>query len=503
MARPTHEHPHAFTDWHPREREGLVVASRRNFLKLGLAGLAGLSLPALLQARTRAAESGRSIGGRKAVILLWMAGGPSQIDTLDPKPDRPLENRGPFGVIQTRLPGVLVCEHLPKLASQLDHFSILRSIDASGSNHEPNRVFQTGFKAAAPRVSPAGKNYPAIGSAIAKFRGANAPGVPPYVAFRTGITHIADAGHLGPKYNPFIANDAAKLPIYSNVGVDTGQKTSGGFFQLPDGLSHDRLHDRRHLLSDLDLLRREIDRDPRFSALDDFHQQAVELLIGPQARSAFDLEREPADVKDRYGPHLWAQQILLARRLVEAGVAFVTLDLSYHPASGTWDNHGDNIPPYGGISKGLKPLLPLFDHLITTLVDDLDRARPDRRRAGHRHGRVRPHAHDRHPGQHRRPQPLARPSCRPSRRRRPPARPGRSAPSEADGGHIKSRPITPGDLAATIYRHMGVPLDTMYTDPLNRPLPLVDHGEPIHRTVLILVGASCPRRRTNILLSIQ
>ena len=102
--------------------------------------------------------------------------------------------------------------------------------------------------------------------------------------------------------------------------------------------------------------------------MDRYGQEAVEMLVGRRAQDAFDLSREPEAVRDRYGKHLWCQQALLARRLVEAGVAFVTIDLSYHPASGTWDTHGDNIPPYGGISRGLKPLLPLFDHLITTLV---------------------------------------------------------------------------------------------------------------------------------------
>src|SRR5207253_5262647 len=101
-------------------------------------------------------------------------------------------------------------------------------------------------------------------------------------------------------------------------------------------------------------------------------QQALERIAGGRAQAAFDLAREPAAVRARYGRHLWCQQALLARRLVEAGVSFVTLDLSYHAASGTWDTHGDNIPPYGGISKGLGPLLPLFDHLVTTLVGDLE-----------------------------------------------------------------------------------------------------------------------------------
>ena len=112
-----------------------------------------------------------------------MAGGPSQIDTWDPKPDRPLQNRGPFGVIPTKLPGTFLCEHLPKQAAMLDKFTILRSVDATHSNHEPNKVFQTANVAAEPRINPAAEMYPAIGSIVAKMRGANQPGMPPYVAF--------------------------------------------------------------------------------------------------------------------------------------------------------------------------------------------------------------------------------------------------------------------------------------------------------------------------------
>jgi hypothetical protein len=447
-------------------------------LKASLAGLAGLSLPNLLRRRAEAADAGRPIPGRKAVILLWMAGGPSQIDTWDPKPDRPLENRGPFGVIPTKLPGVLVCEHLPKQAAMLDKFTIIRSVDAQFSNHEPNTVFQTGNRLAAPRVNPNGAMYPAIGSLIAKLHGANAPGMPPYVAFQTGRSHIAYGGYLGGEYDPFIANRASKLPIYTDVGVDTGRITGADFFHLPSGLSHERLRDRRALLSDLDALRRRLDRSESLATMDRYGEQAVEMLVGPRARAAFDLDREDPKVRDRYGKHLWCQQALLARRMVESGVAFVTLDLSYHPASGTWDNHGDNIPPYGGISKGLKPLLPLFDHLLTTLVVDLEsrgllddvlviamgefgrtpqlgtQGSTDGRNhwtsimsmclagGGLRHGQV-------------------------------------IGSSESDGGHIKDRPVTPADLAATIYQHMGVPLDATYNDPNDRPIYIVDHGAPI------------------------
>ncbi|MDB5350068.1 MAG: hypothetical protein JWN86_1315 [Planctomycetota bacterium] len=444
-------------------------------LKASMAGLAGLSLPGLLRDRARA-DGPRS--SNKAVILLWMAGGPSHIDTWDPKPGRSTQNRGPFDVIPTKLPGVFFCEHLPKQAAMLDKFTIIRSVDARFSNHEPNRVFQTANREAEPRLSPSGDMYPAIGSIVAKHHGANRAAIPPYVAFQTSRSHIAHGGYLGTRFDPFIANRAAKLPIYTDVGVDTGRTTEADFFRLPGELSQSRLLDRRALLTDLDGLRRRIGRSESIEALDRYGHEAVELLIGRRAQEAFNLSSEPQATRDRYGKHLWCQQALLARRLVEAGVAFVTIDLSYHSASGTWDTHGDNIPPYGGISKGLKPLLPLFDHLITTLVADLDqRGRLDDvlviamgefgrtpmmgtqgssdgrdhwpvvmsmslAGGGLRHGQV-------------------------------------IGATDADGGHIKDRPVTPGDLAATIYRHMGVPLETTYLDTTGRPRWIIEDGSPI------------------------
>src|SRR5262249_5399299 len=141
--RTQHGHRHAFSGLNALTREGLVVPSRRNMLKAGLAGLFGLSLPDLLRHRALASEAGRPIPGNTAAILLWIARGPSHIDTWDPKPDRPPQNRGPFGVIPSRLPGVSLCEHLPRQAAMLDQFTIIRSVDARHSNHEPNKVFQT------------------------------------------------------------------------------------------------------------------------------------------------------------------------------------------------------------------------------------------------------------------------------------------------------------------------------------------------------------------------
>ncbi|MFN9951640.1 MAG: DUF1501 domain-containing protein, partial [bacterium] len=160
-------------------------------------------------------------------------------------------------------------------------------------------------------------------------------------------SHLAFAGYLGKQYDPFICDKATVLPIYTNVGRDTGQVAGGDLFQMPSGLSQSRLHDRLSLLQQFDVLKAGLDQDGSMDALGAYQRQAVDLLLGDRARAAFDLEREAPEVRARYGNHLWCQQALIARRLVEAGTAFVTLDLSYHTASGTWDTHGDNIPPYG------------------------------------------------------------------------------------------------------------------------------------------------------------
>lgn len=453
---------HAFTGFHPRVREGLTVRSRRGLLKAGLAGLAGLSLPDLLRYRAQAAATGRPMGSHKSVILLWMAGGPSHIDTWDPKPDAPLEIRGPFATIPTKLAGVRLCEHYPRQAAMMDRITLIRSMVCRGSNHQPNQVMQTANPDCEPRTNPAAKHYPAIGSFVAKHHGANAPQVPAYVALNVkDRTHIAWGGYLGKRHDPFLGDKALDL------------------FKLPRGLTMERLESRRSLHEQMDTLRSDIDLAGSMEGLDAFGQQAFDLVAGAKAQAAFDLGREPARVVERYGPHDWARQALLARRLVEAGVSFVTIDLSNHSASGTWDTHGDNIPPYGGISKGLKPLLPVFDHLFATLVSDLGerglldevlviamgefgrtptigtQGSTDGRNhwpvvssvmlagGGFRHGQV-------------------------------------IGQTEWDAGDVKERPVTPQDLAATIYHHFGIPLNTTYEDFTGRPnLMVMNGGRPI------------------------
>lgn len=460
----THSHANAFSDFHGTLREGVALTDRRGMIKAGMAGMAGLSLPGLLQAREFAKKSGSSVGSHKSVILLWMAGGPSHIDTLDPKPYLPENRRGPFGSIPTTLPGVHVCEHLPKYAKLTDKLTIIRSVDARGSNHQPNQVMQTGNRAAAPRANREGKMYPAISSVVGQRYGANQSGLPPSVHLNVrDKTHFAWGGWLGKQHDPFVGDNPAKL------------------FQLPGDISINRLDDRRSLSQSLERLRRGIDQRGDIEAMNTFGQQAFDLVTGPRAREAFDITREPQKVRDSYGKHAWAQKALLARRLVESGVSFVTIDLSNHRASGTWDTHGDKAVGgvYGGIVSGLKPLLPVFDHLYSTLINDLsDRGLLDEvlviamgefgrspimgTQAGFTGGR----------------------NHWPSVMSMTLAGGGFNhgqviGASDRDGGQPGERPVTPGDLAATIYHHFGIPLDGTYEDHRNRPRYIVEEGKPL------------------------
>lgn len=457
----SHVGQHAFLNFHGHEREGLTVMGRRSMLKAGLAGMAGLSLPGLLSAKDASVASGATSPRQKSVILIWMTGGPSHIDTWDIKPNAPREIRGPFGAISTALPGIQFCEFLPKQAAMMDKMSVIRSVDCRFSNHEPNMVMQTANLAAEPRTNREADKFPAIASIIARQRASRRQQLPPYVVLNMkSRSHVAWGGYLGRNFDPFLGNDVGRL------------------FELPGGLTTDRLESRRLLSSDLDRLRRDLDLSGSMDSTDRFTRQAIDLVTGPSAREAFDISRESDQVKTRYGDHEWARQALLARRLVESGVSFVTIDLSNHGASGTWDTHGDNIPPYGGIWNGLRPLLPVFDHLITTLVSDLEergllddvlvlamgefgrtpqigtQGSSDGRNhwpivmsmtvagGGLRHGQV-------------------------------------IGATERDGGQIKERPVTPGDLAATIFRHMEVPREISYLDNRGRPRFVIESGQHI------------------------
>jgi hypothetical protein len=322
---------------------------RRHWLQLGIAGLAGGGLSGLL--RLRAACAGEvSTRQPSNCILIWMDGGPTHFETFDPKPDAPLEIRGEFRPISTSVPGTIICEHLPQLAQIAHKYSIVRSVCHNQGNHGAgNHYMMTG---APPRI-PVGCGafvsfHPSMGSVAAKER--SAPhGLPAYFSMPS-MSRSGGPNFLGAKYAPFV------------VGGDPNNKH---FLvrdvELPRGISEDRFHARRDL-------RHLVDRLPRFSdpatadpalAVDEFYHQALELVTTPEAQKAFDIHSEPDAVRDAYGRNSFGQRALLARRLVEAGVPFVTL------YDGGWDHHSD-------LFGALQTRLPSWDQTVATLINDLD-----------------------------------------------------------------------------------------------------------------------------------
>jgi hypothetical protein len=312
--------------------------SRRDFLKIGTLGLTGLTLPEFLQARAAAAAPRPEKA--KAVILLWMGGGPSHIDTFDPKPDAPVDWRGEFGAISCKGADFQVSEHLPKLAEMGDKFSILRSVTHPEGAHERGTTYMlTGY-----RQIP-GFEYPGFGSVVAKEKGWQ-KNLPPYVAI-PGVIGDAGPGYLGAEGSPFGAGD----PGASNYQVRD--------VLLPQGVDEGRLGRRREFLQAADTLVRTGKADDPVTGVDRFYSKAYELITSPETRKAFDLKQEPDALRSKYGRNGLGQGCLLARRLIESGVRFVTI------SRGGWDNHG-------GIFGALRnQRLPELDTAMSALLQDL------------------------------------------------------------------------------------------------------------------------------------
>ncbi len=421
----------------------LRVGSRRWFLQAGLAGLAGLSAPRL---QARAATPGH----KPAVILFWLSGGPSHLDMWDPKPDAPAEIRGPFRSIATAVPGVRVCEHLPLQARIMDRLTLIRSVDCRASDHTPITMQAGNPLARRTNDGQDGGGYPSMGSVAARFHGPNSDRLPAFVGLADSwAADVWGAGHMGPAYAPVKGTELQ------------------GRLAMPRGISVSRLQDRATLRQEFDRLRAELDAGDTMARMDGYAHQAFDMLLSGEARRAFRLDLEPDRLRDAYGRDSLGEKALLARRLVEAGVTFVVV-------SGAWgyfDHHGDEVR-WGGIVKGLKPLLPRVDGVVHALVADLQ-ARglldstlvlmlgefgrtpvmtPTAGRGhwtncmsmlvaggGHRHGQV-------------------------------------IGSTDRKGYDIKDGRVGPSDLAATVFRHLGIDLDAHWLDPRGRPIPIVTEG---------------------------
>jgi hypothetical protein len=322
--------------------------TRRDCLQLGLAAALGGGFVDMLRLRGQAANAGAA-KRPTSCILIWMDGGPTHYETFDPKPDAPKEIRGDYGPIATKVPGALFSRHLQRLASIADKIAIIRSIQHDQGNHGAgNHYMMTG---APPRI-PVGCGafvsfHPSMGSVTAYERG-DANGLPAYFSMPS-MSRSGGPNFLGAKFAPFVVSDN---PNNANFRVRD--------VALPQGLDGERFGGRRDLRKAVDRLQRIADRaagDP-VAALDEYYQQGYGLVTSPEAQKAFDIHNEPDKVRDAYGRNSFGQRALLARRLVEAGVPFITL------YEGGWDHHTD-------IFKSLDRILPPFDATIATLIEDL------------------------------------------------------------------------------------------------------------------------------------
>lgn len=447
-------------------------APRRSFLKIGslgigAAGLGGLSLADIMASRaaaaTNSAPQAKAAKPKKndtAVILFWMAGGPSQNDTFDPKPDAPEIVRGPFKAIDTAVPGMRFTDQLPQLAKIADKLSIVRSLHHNLSVHDDaSHYVQTGAPLLFAREQ--GQKQPAQGSVVAHLRGATKPGVPPYVCIPEGYSSkkgfYQNAVYLGAGYNPVAGGGD---PKYGNYKLPE--------FSLPAELTFERIGDRRSLTDSLNALARQVDRDPTVAALDDARRQAYDLVSGAAAREAFDLSREPEALRDRYGRHFWGQSALLARRLVEAGSTFVTINL-YEADVDWWDDHTT-------VEANLRKRLPRFDQSLATLIADLhDRGLAERVvvAAFGEFGRS-PKIDAKGAGRGHWPGAMSALLSGGG------LKSGQVVGSTtADGGAPQDRPLGPGDLAATIYRALGIDHEQFIYDRLKRPHRVLNEGAPI------------------------
>jgi hypothetical protein len=305
---------------------------RRDFVKIGSAGLLGLGLADFL--RLQAASDSKAPARAKNVIMVWLAGGPSTIDMWDMKPEAPTTIRGEFKPIDTKVPGVQLCEHMPRLAAVLDHCTLVRSLHHTIADHGRGTVYLTTGNKPTPAMQ-----YPSLGSLAAKLLPPEL-GVPPYAKFGGG--GFGNAGFLGPAYNPFTPGRGA-------AGVE-----------LPAGFTPEDLEARNRLLKSFDSSFKTFDESDDLAAgLDKFRQQALDVLRSNKTRKALDLSEESQSVRDQYGNDAFGQGVLSARRLIEAGVRFATVSL------GGWDTHNGNFTSLRG------RLLPTLDRTLSALIGDM------------------------------------------------------------------------------------------------------------------------------------
>ena len=460
--------------------------TRRRILQAGGAGLLGLSLD-----RVMAAEAVHTPAPRRAksVIFLFLFGGPSQLETFDLKPDAPTAVRGPFKPIPCRTDGLLVSESLPKLAALSHRYCVIRTMthdfnDHSGGGH----YIQTGHRWHVPiggGFSPTPKDWPSVGSVV-EYAAQHEPGgqsreLPAYVVLPNSLGHLQEmgqyprpgehAGWLGKAYEPLttaIEKRSVQDNPYWRACTDEELRFQVQGQSSPKEIRLERLQSRRTLLAQLDAGRRALDTDPSVAGYDRFRQRALGLVSSDKTYRALDIKSEPAELRDRYGRHLFGQSCLMARRLVEAGVRFVTVH--YDCCDGySWDSHrnSDDVKSH---------LMPTTDQAASALLEDLhERGLLDETLVvmlGEM-GRT----------------PKANPNW--GRDHWSTLFPALVAgggvrggicygKSDAEAAFPTEHPTRPEDLAATLYQALGLDPEMAVPDPEGRPTRLIEGGQPIN-----------------------
>lgn len=457
--------------------------SRRDFMKIGTLGLGGLSVGEFL--KVKAAAGPAFDDPDTSVIYVWLPGGPPHMETFDMKPDAPADYRGIFNPISTNVDGLSVCELMPRLARTADRYNIIRSIAHNFADHGGgHKRFMTGRVPKTPVNTV--NDAPAVGSIVSKWFERRDVGIPNYICNAPNGRHGIDvfamgSAYLGPSYTPFTVPgnpDDEKFEV-KNVALSKEVE--------------DRLDDRSTLLAGFDRLRRDIDQTGLMGAQDHFHEKAVGLITNNRTRDAFDLSKEPDELRDKYGRHCWGQRALLARRLVEAGSKFVTMVMENPYKSGidwlkngtyNWDSHAVNCHLF----DDAKVRLPILDRAIATLIEDLYDRGLDKKvllvvtgefgrtprisvTKGSQTGVDQP-------GRDHWPQAMSVLVSGGGMRT------GQVIGStNSKGEHPHERPLTPCDFWATIYKHLGINPAHEYPDYSGRPMPILPFGDSISELI--------------------
>lgn len=455
------------------------LPSRREFLRAGLTGLGTLSLPGLLRLRAECAAA--ETREETALILVWLRGGCSHLDTYDPKPDATSEYRGPFSTIATKTPGLRLSELLPRQAALSDKFAVLRSMAHTGGGHPAGSLqLLSGDPDAQDKITP---RYPDLMAVAHYLRSGPPRALPNYVGVnpitRYDSFTIAGPTYLGASYEPFAVLGDPSAPGFKvpNIG-------------LAEPSQADRLRTRVGLRRSFDNIRREVDRSGVMGAMDTFEAQALGLLTSPEAARAFDLDREDPRVRDRYGRNAWGQQCLMARRLVEAGVGIVTTTFD-GPLCGrvaNWDDHAVNHHVF----DALRFRAPYFDQAVSALIEDIYARGLDRRVlvvVTGEFGRTPRISYVASSGGGVASAPAG--TVQPGRDHWPRANSmiwaGGSiqtrqiiGATDRRGEDVVERRVGPQDFLATIYRHLGIDYERVtIQDRAGRPTPIVTDGHAI------------------------